>query len=365
MFSCKNLGVFICVSLFVSSCANRVAPSGGPVDKTPALLTKTIPADRSTNVAEETFAFEFDDYVDRSILNAISIQPAARFSSDYYGDEITVTFEEDLLPNTTYALTIGTDWKDLHQNPPPAAITIIFSTGPVLDSGIINGKVSSYSMKDLFVLAYPDADKLDTSFNPTITPSVYRIPVGTSGSFVIGGLKDGWYRLLVARDANRNNIVDGGEDYAIEYSDIEVAGGLARESLLRIDDPKDTVSISDTTSITDTSKADSTKKRVEHGSASGIFVDSISIGPPYLVRFINTTGSVQAALHVVQGETWTISSIAPGAYSIDVVQDVNSNGKYDSGSLTPFTYGERWKSLGISITIRERWTTDDIRIIVR
>lgn len=352
-------------SLFVLSCANRLPPGGGPPDKTPASLLKTEPANRSINVTDQTFDFEFDDYVDRSIRNAISIQPAARFSTSYYGDEIAITFEEDLLPNTTYAITLGTEWKDLRGNSPPSATTIIFSTGPELDSGIIQGQVSALNFQDLYVLAYSDADKLDTSFSPAVNPSVYRIPVGTSGAFAIGGLKDGWYRVLAARDRNENKIVDAGEDYSIDYSDIQVVNGRSRESNLKIVVQVDTDAVLGKEEQTDSSKSDSSTVRIEPGSASGVLIDSINFGPPYLLRFIDKTGSIQAALPVVQGETWTISSIKPGTYTVDVVKDINGNGLYDPGTVRPFTFGERWKLIGISITIRERWTTDDINVIVR
>lgn len=352
-------------TLFVLSCANRLAPGGGPPDKTPASLIKTEPADRSTNITDQSFVFEFDDYIDRSIRNAILIQPAIRFSTSYYGDEIAITFEEDLLPNTTYAITLGTEWKDLRGNSPTSATTITFSTGPDLDSGVIHGQVSSGNLQELFVFAYPNAEKLDTSFSPAADPAVYRIPVGTSGSFMIGGLKDGLYRVLVARDRNKNIIVDPGEDFAIDYSDIQVSSGLSRKSNLKIDNPIDTSAVTGTGKGADTSKPDTSNARIEPGSATGVFADSVNFGPPYLLRFIDKSGSIQAAISVVQGETWTISSIAPGTYTVDVVNDINGNGLYDPGTVRPFTFGEHWKPIGISITIRERWTTEGISIIVR
>lgn len=352
-------------TLFVLSCANKLAPGGGPPDKTPANLIHTEPADRSTNVTDPSFVFEFDDYVDRSIRNAISIQPAARFSTSYYGDEIAITFDEDLLPNTTYAITLGTEWKDLRGNSPTAAATIIFSTGPGLDSGVIQGQVSAGNLQELFVFAYPNAETLDTSFSPAADPAVYRIPVGTSGAFMIGGLKDGLYRVLVARDRNKNLIVDPGEDFAIDYSDIQVSSGLSRKSNLKIDNPIDTSAVIGTGKGADTLKPDTSKSRIEPGSATGVFADSVNFGPPYLLRLTDKSGSIQAAVSVVNGETWTISSVAPGTYTVDVVKDDNGNGFYDPGTVRPFTFGERWRPIGISITIRERWTTEGISIFVR
>jgi len=182
----------------------KVAPSGGEADKIPAAVKSTSPPDRSINVSDPTIVFEFDDYIDRSVRNSITIQPVTRFSSSYGGDELSITLEDTLRPNTTYAITLGTDWRDLRGNTPPSATTIIFSTGPTLDSGKIVGNVSTSSAADLFVFAYADAHQLDTSFTPVTTTPQYRMPVGSSGAFTIGGLRDGVYRMMAVRDKNTN-----------------------------------------------------------------------------------------------------------------------------------------------------------------
>jgi len=343
-------------SLILASCAMKVAPTGGDPDKTPAAVVKTVPADRTLNVNDQTIVFEFDDYVDRGVRNSITIQPIVKFSSTYGGDELTVTIEEDLLPNTTYAITLGTDWRDLRGNTPVSASTIIFSTGPSLDSGTITGTVSTASQTDLIVVAYANADKLDTAFNPMTVPPNYRIPVGSNGSFVIGGLRDGNYRVLSVRDRNRNALIDIGEEFSIDHSDLTITNGTSRKVGLRIDVPADT----------STKKpVDTTKPAPEFGGATGVFNDSSASKPPYLMRLIDKQGRVAAAITVAQGEQWEFSTVLPGVYTVDVINDVNANGRYDIGTAYPFAFGEKWTPTGVTLTIRERWSTDDVRVILK
>lgn len=347
---------FLFASLLLASCAMKVAPSGGEADKTPAAVTATIPADRTINVSDPTIVFEFDDYVDRSIRNSISIQPVTRFTSSYGGDELSITLEDTLRANTTYAITLGTDWRDLRGNTPLSATTIIFSTGPILDSGSIGGTVSTQSATDLVVFAYGDAQTLDTSFTPTKNIPLYRMPVGSSGAFRIGGLHDGTYRLMAVRDKNKNSLIDGGEEYAMDISDIQVVNAQSRTVSMRIDPVVDT---------TKTVAVDTTKPKMEAGSVSGSFVDSSGAKPPYLMRFVDKQGRIAAAKHVVQGEAWAIDSIPPGTYTIELVSDANDNGRYDAGTANPFQFGESWRSTGVTVTIRERWSTEDVKVIVK
>ena len=361
----------------------KVAPSGGPRDTTPAAVTETRPQTGATNVEEPVITVDFDDYVDRGIRNAIAVQPNVRFTTSYSGNSIDIEFLEELQPNTTYAVTIGTDWRDLDGNTPTSATSIVFSTGPDIDTGEIRGTVHGANLRNVEIFLYPNADTLTEAFSPTRDFAPYRMPVGSSGKFLIGGLKDGLYRIVAVQDQNGNGLVDGNEQYAMGSEDVRVMGDGRREtedgiqmllgpSFAEMSDTtkKDTVkqvvadSVRADSTVADTTRAD-TVEREEPGTIMGTFVDSLNLGGPYLLRFKDKAGKAQGVVRVQSGESWTVPEIQAGTYSVDVVIDANENDRYDHGLSTPFTFAEKWYPLSVTVNVRRRWTTEDVRIILK
>ncbi len=220
--SLHGLALSVMMMASLSGCAMKVAPTGGPRDTTPAEVMSVEPPSGKTSFAGRSVTFAFDDYVDRSIRNAITILPALRFSVSYSGDEIRVDFKEPLVANTTYTITLGTDWTDVRGNKPMSAFTTVFSTGPVIDTGQITGLVSATSLTSVSVFCYPYELGFDMAFTPWNTRPRYLLPTGQSGKFAIKGLAHGRYRLLAVRDENRNGMIDAREDFAVAPSDITV-----------------------------------------------------------------------------------------------------------------------------------------------
>ena len=54
---------------------------------------------------------------------------------------IRVTFEDELLPNTTYTINFGNSFSDLNESNPLPDFEFVFSTGDVIDSLSVTGKV--------------------------------------------------------------------------------------------------------------------------------------------------------------------------------------------------------------------------------
>lgn len=204
----------------------KLAPTGGPRDTTPAEVVRVEPASGTSSFTGDAVRFEFDDYVDRSIRNALTILPSTRFTTSYAGDQVTVEFQDTLSPNTTYSITLGTDWTDVRGNRPLAAFTTILSTGPSIDSGIISGIVSANTLTNVSIFCYPWADS-SAPFTPREMSPRYRLPCGVSGAFAIRGLADGVYRVLAVRDENRNSLIDPNEEFAVAPSDVAVRNGAA------------------------------------------------------------------------------------------------------------------------------------------
>ena len=365
----------------MSSCAMKVAPSGGPRDTTPAEVTRTEPADGTRNVTGNTVTIEFSDYVNRGVRNAIVVQPKVRFNSSYAGNEIDITFDEELKPNTTYTVTLGTDWRDLRGNSPTRAASVTFSTGPDIDTGVIDGTVTGSDLKNVRILAYRGADTLPADFAPASAFADYVMPVGSSGAFTIAGLRDASYRLIAVQDNNGNDLLDGDEAYAMAPSDIEVVNGASpdiallmgpsvaavrKDSVRAAEEAADTVQPDSV--VADSVADDSTaveEERVVPGSIEGTFTIETDLKGPYLLRFKERSGAVAAVVRVRNGEAWSVEAIPPGPYAIDLVIDTNLNDRYDHGIPTPFTFAERWIPLDLTVSVRPRWTTEGLNVVVK
>lgn len=365
-------------------CAQKIAPDGGPRDSEPAEVIATNPATGQRNVTDRSIQIEFSDYVNQSIRSAISVQPAVRFSTNYFGNEIDVEFLEDLEPNTTYAVTLGTNWTDLAGNKPQNAMTMVFSTGPDIDSGTITGRVYASKLDKVYIVAYPRADTLTDDFSPAREFPPYSIPVGSSGEFAFRGLQDGLYRVLAVDDANGNGLLDASESYSMTPEDVLVADGTSQPqkmllgkslqqtradsvALADTSKPGDSTSVLDMSSGVDSSATENVtkKKPPEPGAMEGTFTDSLGIGGPYLARFINDKGEVIAAIPVVPGSKWSIDSMPPGTYAVDIVIDNNGNGLYDHGRPSPYTFSERWFPLLTTVAVRQRWTTEGVTLALQ
>lgn len=228
-------------SLLLVSCAMKVAPTGGPRDTEAAVVIETEPRNGATNVTTSVVRFVFDDYVDRSVRNAITVLPAVRFQTSYAGDEIEVTFTDTLTPNTTYTVTLGTSWTDVRGNTPAQSTTIAFSTGVSLDSGVVAGQVFGASLASVSVFCYPQQQFDSASFSPRSVRPLYFQTLGTTGAFAIRGLADGRYRVIAVRDENRNTLLDGTEEYCIAPQDVVVAQGQAKDLRLLLGPALDTL----------------------------------------------------------------------------------------------------------------------------
>jgi len=233
------VAAIVAAATYVTGCANKVAPTGGPRDSIPAKIMLVEPPTGTTNFTADEIRFGFDDYIDRGIRNAITVLPSKRFATSYAGDEIAITFREPLDSATTYSITIGTDWTDARGNRPLQAYTYVFSTGAALDSGSINGRIVAASLQNVIVMCYPNADTLSAEWMPTRNKAPYIIPVGTSGAFSIRGLANGRYRVIVCRDENRNSTMDANEEFVVAPGDVSVTTAESPRLLLRLGPAKD------------------------------------------------------------------------------------------------------------------------------
>lgn len=209
----------ICAVL-LAACATPMPPSGGPPDRTPPEIVLMEPESGSVNVDSRTVRFEFSKWVDqRSFETALDVTPEPPGNLDFRWRRrsIEITFPDDLTPNTTYVLNIGTEFRDFGGNRLTAPITIAFSTGPTINRGRIAGRVlepeRGLAVADVDVYAYRQSSTARLDSLPA-RPD-YRTQSGEDGRFAFDFLSEEPFFVLAIRDGNRNFRIDPGEEFAI------------------------------------------------------------------------------------------------------------------------------------------------------
>lgn len=198
-------------SLFLGGgCANTsTAPSGGPKDTIPPYITDIKPLPGAVGVPRNTkVTFTFDEYVQVKVPQAIYLSPPQKKAPKWKmrGKSVIISFEEPLDSNTTYSLDITGAIVDNNENNPFPGFTLVFSTGPVIDSMMVTGVVQDAStlmpVKGATVMLYKDA--ADSAV-------FLRRPVASAktddwGFFSIRNIQDTVYRVYAVMDANNDNL---------------------------------------------------------------------------------------------------------------------------------------------------------------
>ncbi len=241
MFSISEQCLYMTLLLVIlQGCANPLPPSGGPRDIDPPSIIRTIPTDKSLLFNDGIILIEFSEYVDRAkVLQNIIITPAVKYEASWSGRELELELIEPLQKNTTYALSIGTDYADFSGNKPIQSHTVIFSTGNSLDSGMIQGNVFGQSAGAfVFLLSSKDT----ASFDPSKQSTIYKTQIGANGQFTFNALSDGTYRIYALQDIFKDGLYDIGTDgFAMTSRDIRIPSETQSMSM-KLSSPEDTLS---------------------------------------------------------------------------------------------------------------------------
>ena len=205
---------WIVILIFISSCANKVSPTGGAKDEIPPQLLNAIPEKNSVNFNAVEITLNFDEYVqlnDASNQILISPIPAKAPLIKAYKKSVVITFDSLLQANTTYAINFGRAITDVHEGNVNDTINYVFSTGDNIDSLFIKGIVKdaqtlkSSAKYSLLLYAIIDRSNLNELIKEKPT---YFGRTDDQGFFKINNLKKGSYYLIAVDDKNNNYLVD-------------------------------------------------------------------------------------------------------------------------------------------------------------
>ena len=204
--------VLCCLApLFFPSCANTTeAPTGGKKDTIPPYIIdiKPLPGVIGVPLEGAVFTFTFNEYVTIKTPANIYLSPPQRRvpKSRIRGHNLVVSFEEPLLPNTTYTLTFTDAITDTNEGNMFPGYTYVFSTGEQIDSMMFTGTVLDCNtlapVKGATVMLYKDPrDSALFERRPDAS-----VKTDDWGFFALPFIQDTLYRMYAVRDADNDNL---------------------------------------------------------------------------------------------------------------------------------------------------------------
>lgn len=197
--------------ILLSSCAVQDSPSGGPKDTVPPEVIKSIPPNNSVNFAADRITLTFSEFVTlKEINNQLVVSPPVKELPEFImrGKNMTMKFMEPLRENATYNFFFGDAIVDITEANPLTSYNFSLSTGPVLDSLSIKGKLmdafNKQPVEGAFVMLY---DSIYDSV-PYIQRPYYLAKTNKNGEFILNNLRNSKYMMFALSDINSNYLYD-------------------------------------------------------------------------------------------------------------------------------------------------------------
>lgn len=190
-------------------CAQPGTPTGGPPDKEGPLIQDTLPLPRTLNFQGDEVVLKFNEFIKTPVYGKeifispfMAVQPEVKVA----GKKLKIRFKESLKPGTTYVLSF-IDIKDYYANnnmEPP--FTLAFSTGSVIDSMNISGKVVDRENKGVaeYTIMLFEADSIQDHDFLGKRPA-YLTKTDKSGNFQLSYLRNIAYNIYGISDIDRSN----------------------------------------------------------------------------------------------------------------------------------------------------------------
>ncbi|MCW5899958.1 MAG: Ig-like domain-containing protein [Flavobacteriales bacterium] len=196
------------VAALAAGCAQVGDITGGAKDEEPPKLVAAEPPHLSTRFTGRRIALHFDERItldrvrDRLLVSPpLDVWPNVRVSGPR---SVTIDLNAPLRTGTTYIFGIGEAVKDLSEGNVAGGLAYVVSTGDVVDSLVVAGRVvdafTGAGRKEVLVLLH---DEADTSTVRTARPT-YATRTDAEGRFLLRHLRAGSYRLHALQDMNGN-----------------------------------------------------------------------------------------------------------------------------------------------------------------
>jgi len=220
-----SIYIFLIALLACSACANRgMGPQGGPRDTIPPTVVRESPMNGTLHFANKRIEIQFDEYIQLDdIQKNVLISPPQQNPPEVkaFGKTLSVVFQEDLLDSTTYTIDFGAAICDYNEKTPLYDYVFSFSTGDVIDSLAISGRIfDAQTLNPISnVIVGIHSNLSDTALNTLPFDRITRSD--EEGYFTIYNIRGGSaYRLYALNDISRDYIYQPGE--AMAFDDVPV-----------------------------------------------------------------------------------------------------------------------------------------------
>lgn len=211
LFSIATASMLSIIVVFLNSCANVKPITGGPKDIAPPTIEAVTPPNGSTNFNNYTVVYSFDEFIAlRNFNQEVIINPYVDpldIKTTVRGKKLFVELPKTLEKNTTYSISFGNSLTDITEYNPNKELNYVFSTGEVLDTIAINGKLkynaSTNPMQEMVIGLYPTNDTI----NPVEDKPTYYTK-SVADSFQINNLPNKEYQLFAFTDLDKNLLYD-------------------------------------------------------------------------------------------------------------------------------------------------------------
>ncbi len=221
----KNLLRYSVLIIFLSSCANIVAPTGGEKDITAPVVIKLYPKDSTTLFLSSKIAITFNENITiKDPQNGVVISPSLGtngFSAESQTNKLLIKLA-NLKPNTTYTISAKNTIADITEGNTLSSLKYVFSTGTQIDSlklsGVVIDAITLQPCSASLVCLYRN---LEDSIILKQEPDYFTLS-DIKGNFALENIKPGVYKLAVIEDKNKNLLWNEEEELAFVTEPIRV-----------------------------------------------------------------------------------------------------------------------------------------------
>lgn len=202
----KSGYLIIILAILAFACARPVAPEGGPKDPDPPKIVEDKSSPNfQTNFDDKLISLEFDEWVNlNNPVKNILISPPIEFGKyevKLKGKKVIIEFDDDLelLDSVTYQINFGDAISDYTENNILKNFRYVFSTGDVLDSLRVVGKVTNSlteaAEQELEIYLYEDLS--DTVFTKGVP--YYFTTTDEFGKFEFQNIRKDSFQIFALR----------------------------------------------------------------------------------------------------------------------------------------------------------------------
>lgn len=204
---------------FLSGCATRSTPSGGPRDTTAPVVDTSFPPNGSLYFQGNELTILFNEFI--SLKNPgqqISFSPPLKEKPEFNlrGKELSIQWTDTLRENTTYTISFGEAIQDYTEGNVNDRLKFVFSTGSFIDSLSLSGRVidsrTNQAEKEFLVAMYEQAEiRANDSLVFQKMPAYYTY-TDEEGRFQLENLRYGNFHVIAFEDKRGNFRLNTGSE---------------------------------------------------------------------------------------------------------------------------------------------------------